>query len=336
MGNTLSFNSPGFQKCVVALTALVPISAIYENFVFSRSYNNLHNRISDLESAVYSNERLDRTADDNSLNLSEDDEDNHSNSKYGAISPRTTDDENSNGAYVPYYTLYIYVDCDSECSGDGRSGESGGSRSGEGGEGGEDCGHEGNGEGGDELKSMYLNAANKHNDKVDKYIRAINTGKLNCDNMNDYCYDSGFDLFCPKNVKITNKNITYMLDHKVKCAMKYNSGVYDYGYCGYYLYLRSGTPVKTPLRLANSVGIIDSGYRGNIMAYFDNKLYNNNVQNSYFSSNEIENSFNLEFGNRFVQICPPDLFVMRVEVVDSVEDLGNTERGRGGFGSTGE
>ena len=41
-------------------------------------------------------------------------------------------------------------------------------------------------------------------------------------------------------------------------------------YVGYYLYSRSSTGSKTPLRLSNSVGIIDSGYRGNIKACFDN------------------------------------------------------------------
>ena len=40
-------------------------------------------------------------------------------------------------------------------------------------------------------------------------------------------------------------------------------------YHGYYLYPRSSI-VKTGLRLANSVGIIDAGYRGEIIAVVDN------------------------------------------------------------------
>ena len=47
-------------------------------------------------------------------------------------------------------------------------------------------------------------------------------------------------------------------------------------YVSYYLYPRSSVSTKTPLRLANSVGIIDSGYRGNIKAVFD-------INQSYFN-----------------------------------------------------
>ena len=55
-----------------------------------------------------------------------------------------------------------------------------------------------------------------------------------------------------------------MVDHKVKCSMKlYDPLIGIEKYVGYYLYSRSSTPVKTP-RLANGVGVIDSGYRGNI------------------------------------------------------------------------
>lgn len=203
---------------------------------------------------------------------------------------------------ISYYTLYIYIDCPEH----------------------------------PELKELYLNAANKHNYNVDRYLDAVNNNFLDETNINDYCYDSGFDLYCPENVKITNKDMTYMLDHKIKCAMKYSNSDTDYGFCGYYLYSRSSTPIKTPLRMANSVGIIDSGYRGSIKAYFDNRLYNNN-NSSYFTSNgnEQELSYNLEFGNRFVQICAPDLAMMRIKIVDNENELGYTLRGSNGFGSTG-
>ena len=82
----------------------------------------------------------------------------------------------------------------------------------------------------------------------------------------------------------------------------------------YYLYPRSSV-VKTGFRLANSVGIIDSGYRGNLMAYFD----------------VIKND-RIEVNQRLVQICAPDLKPFKVELVDSLDE---TERGHGGFGSTG-
>ena len=45
--------------------------------------------------------------------------------------------------------------------------------------------------------------------------------------------------------------------------------------------------------------------------------------------------FFFEKHNRLVQICGPGLCPIHVELVDSVEELGTTERGSGGFGSTG-
>ena len=104
-------------------------------------------------------------------------------------------------------------------------------------------------------------------------------------------------------------NETFKLDFKVKGAMYENDVP-----IGYYLYARSSIS-KTGFRLANSVGIIDSGYRGNIMAYFD-VIKNDKV----------------EVYQRLVQICAPDLKAFKVELVDSLDE---TERGEGGFGSTG-
>jgi dUTP pyrophosphatase len=118
--------------------------------------------------------------------------------------------------------------------------------------------------------------------------------------------NSGFDLASPISVQASE---TFKLDFKVRGAM-YENGLP----IGYYLYARSSI-AKTGLRLANSVGIIDSGYRGNIMAYFD-VIKNDNV----------------EVHQRLVQICAPDLGPFKIELVDSLDE---TERGEGGFGSTG-
>ena len=68
-----------------------------------------------------------------------------------------------------------------------------------------------------------------------------------------------------------------------------------------------------------------SGYRGNIKANFDN------IKGYDFMEYE------LEIGDRFVQLCPPNLeYPMKVYIVDNINSLGvNTLRGDGGFGSTG-
>jgi len=86
----------------------------------------------------------------------------------------------------------------------------------------------------------------------------------------------------------------------------------------YYLYARSSI-YKTNFILANNVGIIDTGYRGNLCAALHNKLSNSYSQ--------------VKMGTRMTQICMPDLspnFHVRL-----VYKLSDTSRGTGGFGSTG-
>lgn len=98
-------------------------------------------------------------------------------------------------------------------------------------------------------------------------------------------------------------------------------------YFGYYLYPRSSI-VKTSIRLANSVGIIDSGYRGEIMAVVD----------KHDTSNDWKTVLNRDCKqyDRLFQICAGDLKPFRVEIVESECELSCvTERGDGGFGSTG-
>ena len=103
---------------------------------------------------------------------------------------------------------------------------------------------------------------------------------------------------------------------QVKTAMYYDSIP-----CGFYLYPRSSTGSKTPLRLANSVGVIDSGYRGNCIAVFDNNT---------------DDSYNITRGDRLVQICAGNLLhPIYPIIVDTPEELGSSSRGSGGFGSTG-
>lgn len=92
---------------------------------------------------------------------------------------------------------------------------------------------------------------------------------------------------------------------------------------GCLLYPRSSLS-KTPFMLANSVGVIDAGYRGEVMA----KL--NRIAGSH-------NRVNLsQDGLRLVQICLPTLQSPQVVFVDSEDDLGTPPdtRGSGGFGSS--
>jgi dUTPase len=101
---------------------------------------------------------------------------------------------------------------------------------------------------------------------------------------------------------------------------------------GFYLYPRSSIS-KTRMRLANSVGIIDAGYRGDIIAAVDTI--------GLFGSNDIwhvwkETLSPIQKYDRYFQLCAPDLSAFQVHIVDTEAELGApTIRGQGGFGSTG-
>lgn len=157
----------------------------------------------------------------------------------------------------------------------------------------------------DNLRETYEAAAQTHNDQIDQEVH----------------FNAGFDLFCPTNLLVPSLE-TVKIDHQVKASMLFFEHVNgDSIPVGYYIYPRSSTATKTPLRLANSVGIIDSGYRGNLIAVFDNWRQLGN--------------FEVEKMQRLVQICPPNLsYPMRVILVDTLDE--NTTRGAGGFGSTGK
>lgn len=179
------------------------------------------------------------------------------------------------------------------------------------------------------IVDLYKNDAHKKNLLVDSYLEAknIDISSSKTDSQ-DFCFDAGFDLYNVENIE-TNNYKSNLVDHKIQCAMKVCvNGIENY--VGYYLYPRSSTGSKTPLRLSNSVGIIDSGYRGNIKACFDN------INNSDFEPDS--NKFVLKYGERYVQLCPPNLeYPMKIIIVDNLTDLGKeTIRGIGGFGSTGQ
>ena len=102
--------------------------------------------------------------------------------------------------------------------------------------------------------------------------------------------------------------------------------------CGFYLYPRSSIS-KTRMRLANSVGIIDAGYRGDLIAAVDTI--------GLFGSTDIwhiwkETLSPINKYDRYFQVCAPDLSPFLVHIVMNEADLGQpTARGTGGFGSTG-
>ena len=80
---------------------------------------------------------------------------------------------------------------------------------------------------------------------------------------------------------------------------------------------RSSMGTKTPFRLSNSVGLIDSGYRGELGVLYDNT----SDVDSYIRK-----------GDRIAQLLVMPSYRFQAKVVESLED---SDRGEGGFGSTG-
>jgi dUTP pyrophosphatase len=87
--------------------------------------------------------------------------------------------------------------------------------------------------------------------------------------------------------------------------------------CAGLIYARSGLACKKGICLSNGIGVIDSDYRGEISV-------------GLFNSSKDE--FTVERGERIAQL----MFVpVESAVFVSTDSLDETERGEGGFGSTG-
>ena len=121
--------------------------------------------------------------------------------------------------------------------------------------------------------------------------------------------DAGMDLTSRETVEIAPQG-TVMVGTGV--AMEIPEGFVGL------VFPRSGLASKRGVSLTNCVGVIDSGYRGEIKA----PLYNAGHE-----------TIVVERGERVAQII-----IKRHETVECVEvsELSETERGCGGFGSTGE
>ena len=123
--------------------------------------------------------------------------------------------------------------------------------------------------------------------------------------------DAGFDVFC-EGLSAAPEKTTRMISQQLAAAY-YDTerGIFR----AFWLLPRSSIS-KTGLRLANSVGLIDAGYRGTIKAACDGVDA-------------------VEANTRLFQLAAPDLLPWdEVRVVAEIPG-GATLRGAGGFGSTG-
>ena len=120
--------------------------------------------------------------------------------------------------------------------------------------------------------------------------------------------DAGLDLYILENTIIKSKE-TVLLKLGISCEPEDGKA--------YYLMPRSSIS-KTPLRMSNSVGLIDGGYRGEIMASCDNIK---------------DFDYHVKEGQRLFQLVSCDSSPIHYSIKS---ELSNSSRGAGGFGSTGE
>ena len=123
--------------------------------------------------------------------------------------------------------------------------------------------------------------------------------------------DAGLDLVATSIISETRTQITYGLGVALEIPE---------GFVG--LVFPRSSIRNTDLQLSNCVGVIDSGYRGELQATFNKK-----------GVAQIDGGHIYMVGDRVAQIMilpyPPIEF-------KEVEELSNSERGEGGFGSTGK
>jgi len=166
------------------------------------------------------------------------------------------------------------------------------------------------------LRTMYEDKFKQQQEKVTRFVQGENI-----------CVDAGVDLFNPSGEDLAYRNTATKIKTNVKCAMYFVDTNGDIVPSGYHMFPRSSTGSSTPLRLANSVGIIDAGYRGELMGFFDN------VNKNY--------DYPVDKYQRLLQICSPNMtYPIYPVLVSDLKELDfyitYNERGDAGFGSTGK
>ena len=123
--------------------------------------------------------------------------------------------------------------------------------------------------------------------------------------------DAGMDLVATSIISETETQITYGIGLALEIPK---------GFVGL-IFPRSSVR-KTRLMLSNCVGVIDSGYRGELQATFKK-------MQGVVSNNLIE----YKVGDRIAQI----MIIPHPSIeFEEADELSDTERGEGGFGSTGK
>lgn len=134
-------------------------------------------------------------------------------------------------------------------------------------------------------------------------------------------YAAGYDLYLAEDLII--KNFEFTMAH-FGVAVEIPEG-----YCG--LLIERSSLHKKGLGLENSVGVIDSDYRGELMVPV-NYCSTDEQEVNYFGNEVTDMRFFVAAGERIAQLVVVPCLMAEPE---EVANLSHSERGPGGFGSTG-
>lgn len=109
-----------------------------------------------------------------------------------------------------------------------------------------------------------------------------------------------------------------------------------------YVCMRSGIALKTKLRQSNGIGVIDSDYRGEVAMMFDNTDRGYHGTDPYaitLDGNEVRMASHVRYGAYIIRkgdrVCQGIIAKVPRAAFVEVAELSETERGAGGFGSSG-
>lgn len=165
-----------------------------------------------------------------------------------------------------------------------------------------------------EMKDLYTDAVNRYRESLlepctDQTVERTVVPYLN----------AGFDVLTFTSEIVDNR---VHIDTGVSCsALKIHccdNGLTLSTPTSYFLMPRSSVATKYNMVMANSVGVIDAGFRGHLRGVFH-------------PMNRSEGSA-IAVGTRVMQVCAPQLCPIIPFVVDHLDE---TARGSNGFGSTG-
>ena len=139
----------------------------------------------------------------------------------------------------------------------------------------------------EEVKDTYPRVFIERNNKLFQDMSFIN---------------AGIDLFVPSRYEV-GSDTTNIVDYGICCSATIITDTMKEYNSGFYLYPHLSLS-KTPLRLSNSVSIVDAGYRGHIIGMFDAKR-----------------NYIIEENSHQIQIYAPSLIPIIPVVVDYKEDL---------------